>query len=514
VQDKDAPKDREQSGRKDRMFEFSAGDAHEQVLAANNDEEENKLPDYQQQEDGSDKQETPPEGEGDEEPTKSAMTFPKGKDKEDDADEDAADTRSGDADAAEDGEDPSDGSNKRKRNGSVSSVDEEDGRKKAAKEYREGEQSTAQQDDSDSDSEDSLQGADPDDFLEQEPAGPAGSDLEKGALFANTKVLAGPGGVSEREDRGEAADSVLDEFNNRREESMDGRQAERLQRSREEWLRVKSDTDTYAIRMCEQLRLILEPTLATRLQGDYRSGKRMNMRRVIGYIASGYRKDKIWLRRTKPAKRDYKIMVMIDNSKSMGPAGALALSSLSIISNALNRLEVGDISVVSFAEKAKLLHPFGQPFTDDVGANIHSQFTFHNETTQLAASLESVIPIFQLARSANSASGAQTMQLCFIISDARLDSDNRTELQTLIREMTEQHILVVLVVLDLNKNKNDSILNTKTVEFTPAGKVITKSYLDNFPFPYYLAIQQVESLPDILSDTIKQWFELVNVTSK
>lgn len=521
VRDKDTPKDQEHSGRKDRMFEFSSGDAQEQVLAANNDEDENKLPDYKQQdEEGGDKEETPPEGEGEPEPTKSAMTFPKGADKDDAADDDqGAEKGSGEDEGEGEKEEDPDASNKRKRNDSVSSRvgDEDDGRKKATKDYREGEETGDAPDDSDEESEDgSLQGADPDDFLEQE-SGTAGSNLlEKGALFANTKTLAGPVRAATREERERdgAADSVMEDYNNRREESVDGRQAERLQRSREEWLRVKSETDTYAIRMCEQLRLILEPTLATRLQGDYRSGKRMNMRRVIGYIASGYRKDKIWLRRTKPAKRDYKIMVMIDNSKSMGPAGSLALSSLSMISNALNRLEVGDISVVSFAEKAKLLHPFGQPFTDDAGANIHSQFTFHNETTQLAASLESVIPIFQNARSSSSAGGAQTMQLCFIISDARLDSDNRSELQTLIREMTEQHILVVLVVLDLNKNKNDSILNTKTVEFTPAGKVITKSYLDNFPFPYYLAIQQVESLPDILSDTIKQWFELVNVHNK
>ena len=79
--------------------------------------------------------------------------------------------------------------------------------------------------------------------------------------------------------------------------------------------------------------------------------------------------------------------------------------------------------------------------------------------------------------------------------------------------MTEQHILVVLVILDLNKNKNDSILQTKIVDFTAAGNVTTKSYLDNFPFPYYLVIQQVETLPDILADTIKQWFEMVSMNN-
>lgn len=59
--------------------------------------------------------------------------------------------------------------------------------------------------------------------------------------------------------------------------------------------------------LTEQLRLILEPTLASTLQGDYRSGKRINMKKVIPYIASQFRKDKIWLRRTKPNKRQYQV---------------------------------------------------------------------------------------------------------------------------------------------------------------------------------------------------------------
>lgn len=41
------------------------------------------------------------------------------------------------------------------------------------------------------------------------------------------------------------------------------------------------------------------------------------MRKVIPYIASQFRKDKIWLRRTKPSKRDYQICLAIDDSSSM-----------------------------------------------------------------------------------------------------------------------------------------------------------------------------------------------------
>lgn len=41
------------------------------------------------------------------------------------------------------------------------------------------------------------------------------------------------------------------------------------------------------------------------------------MRKVIPYIASQFRKDKIWLRRTKPSKRDYQICLAVDDSSSM-----------------------------------------------------------------------------------------------------------------------------------------------------------------------------------------------------
>lgn len=92
-----------------------------------------------------------------------------------------------------------------------------------------------------------------------------------------------------------------------RDEAEDAQGGGGLEGSREMWGRLRSVTGPLSQRLCEQLRLVLEPMVATKLQGDYRSGKRINMRRVIPYIASGFRKDKIWLRRTKPAKRDYQV---------------------------------------------------------------------------------------------------------------------------------------------------------------------------------------------------------------
>jgi midasin (ATPase involved in ribosome maturation) len=144
--------------------------------------------------------------------------------------------------------------------------------------------------------------------------------------------------------------------------------------------------------------------LATKLRGDYRTGKRINIKKIIPYIASQYRKDKIWLRRTKPNKRNYQVMIAIDDSASMksNGAGRLALEALTVLSRALSQLEVlfsfcfsgfrscttllthfhsvlhqvGELSVVSFGEQVRLLHSFDKvrpslPFSNTPDLSSH-----------------------------------------------------------------------------------------------------------------------------------------------
>lgn len=74
---------------------------------------------------------------------------------------------------------------------------------------------------------------------------------------------------------------------------------------RQVWGRCEALTAGLSSDLAEQLRLVLEPQLASKLAGEYRTGKRISMKRVIAYIASHFRKDKIWLRRTRPDKRKY-----------------------------------------------------------------------------------------------------------------------------------------------------------------------------------------------------------------
>lgn len=47
-----------------------------------------------------------------------------------------------------------------------------------------------------------------------------------------------------------------------------------------EWKRYERKTMRLSQELCEQLRLVMEPTLASKLQGDYKTGKRINMKKV------------------------------------------------------------------------------------------------------------------------------------------------------------------------------------------------------------------------------------------
>jgi midasin len=279
------------------------------------------------------------------------------------------------------------------------------------------------------------------------------------------------------------------------------------------WERYRAASRPISQRLCEQLRLVLEPLVATKLQGDYRSGKRINMRRVISYIASGFRRDKIWLRRTKPAKRAYQVLLAIDDSSSMRhfKAEDVALLSLATLASGMTTLEIGQLGVASFGSQLKILHDFADPFTEEAGARVMSSFTFQQQSTDGAAMLSSVISALDEARNSAATrspvgSPDRVLQLVFVVSDGSFERGSKTELRRLVREMADKGQLLVLLLVD------HSILDRQEVEYGAAGVRINR-YLDTYPFPYYIVLQDVHVLPEVLSDALRQWFELVQRTA-
>src|SRR5690606_12827717 len=186
-------------------------------------------------------------------------------------------------------------------------------------------------------------------------------------------------------------------------------QEQDLARPREEarqlWQKYEASTRELAVGLCEQLRLILEPTQATKMRGDYRTGKRLNMKRIIPYIASSFKKDKIWMRRSKPSKRQYQVLISVDDSRSMSESGAVDLTfqTVALIAKALSQLEVGQIGISSFGDTTELVHPFEKPFTAESGVEVFGRFGFKQDKTDVKALVEKSLAYFE-SQSLSSAS--------------------------------------------------------------------------------------------------------------
>lgn len=109
------------------------------------------------------------------------------------------------------------------------------------------------------------------------------------------------------------------------------------------------------------------------------------MKKVLAYVASQYRKDKIWMRRTKPDKRKYQVILAVDDSKSMmeNGCGVFALESLTLLCRAMSRLEVGELGVMNFgsAGQVNTLHALGAPFTDASGPGIIENMRFDQDNS-------------------------------------------------------------------------------------------------------------------------------------
>ena len=85
---------------------------------------------------------------------------------------------------------------------------------------------------------------------------------------------------------------------------------------------------------------------------------------------------------------------------------------------------------------------------------------------------------------------------------------SRQTVRRAVRLAREVNVFLVFVVLDNPVNK-DSILDIKVPIFRSGKLPEIKSYMEQFPFPFYIILRDINSLPMTLSDALRQWFELV-----
>lgn len=250
------------------------------------------------------------------------------------------------------------------------------------------------------------------------------------------------------------------------------------------------------------------------------------MRRVIPFIASNYRRDKIWLRRTKPSKREYQIVVAIDNSRSMKECGVgpNALQTLCVLCQALAQLEVGEYAVLAFGSATpRVLLPLGsgQPHANSFNwtqaGPLLREFTFEEESVQshnrsLADLMRLSSELFDERNGPNPA--RPFSQMSIIISDGRF---NKNKVRPWVHAALARQQLPLLIIVDAESEtpaanasgSKRSVFDLRAVTYE-GGNCQVVPYLSDFPFPYYVVVQDLQTLPAILSDVMKQWFELAS----
>ncbi|KAF2836680.1 P-loop containing nucleoside triphosphate hydrolase protein [Patellaria atrata CBS 101060] len=191
----------------------------------------------------------------------------------------------------------------------------------------------------------------------------------------------------------------------------------------------------------------LSPTLATKLRGDFRTGKRLNIKKIIPYIASH--------------KRSYQIMLAVDDSK---------------IAKSLSMLEAGEICVVGFGEDVKVAHPFDHPFTNEAGVEVFKQF---GEARMRSSGNDGV------------QAQEERIMIVFVIVDAAVSAT------TELGESRSKRSIMDLQTAEFGPDEKGEM------------KLVRRKYIDTFPFRWFLVVRDVRDLPGVLATALKQWFSEV-----
>ena len=270
------------------------------------------------------------------------------------------------------------------------------------------------------------------------------------------------------------------------------------------------------IKLTSLLKTILTPNLQSKLVGNYKTGKRLNMKKIISFIASNYRQDKIWLRRTLPYNRDYYITISIDNSLSMkqNNIGYYALQSMLILVKSLQKVGIDNLSLFGITDDCIELYDYNiekSVINNEKIKNILNYFKFNFESkNSFDFSMQNFLAknIQKIENNTINDRNKLKYNINFIISDGRFNKNNVKGLTAVAKE---KGILYVFIIIDRYKfDDKNSILNTMTVKYDEKGEIEIEKYLSDFPFQYYTVVQDIEDLPEVLKGILVKWIESVS----
>ncbi len=151
-----------------------------------------------------------------------------------------------------------------------------------------------------------------------------------------------------------------------------------------------------------------------------------------------------------------------------------------------------------------------------------SSFKFDQHRTDVAALIERTLSFLAASRQRQlSTSAPDLWQLQIIISDGVCQDHHK--LRTLLRRAVEERVMIVFLIVDSlhtststssqSTQSRPSILSMQTVAYKQVNgemQLEMERYLDTFPFEFYVVLRDVEALPGVLADTLRQWMARVS----
>ena len=178
-------------------------------------------------------------------------------------------------------------------------------------------------------------------------------------------------------------------------------------------------------KLCLQLKSLLTEKQTPTLTGHFKQGKKIDMKKIIPFIASNYSKDKIWLKKTSPQTANYDILLALDDSFSMSEkaVGSLALNCLLVTFRALVQCNMecsigrvrGRLDIVGQREgvsRSTGLENLGR---------IAGQFGFVYEDED--SSDLAMVKFLDGVKAHYEAQGEERKRLCFVVGDGRLNKE-------------------------------------------------------------------------------------------
>uniref|UniRef100_A0A0B7ACC8 VWFA domain-containing protein n=1 Tax=Arion vulgaris TaxID=1028688 RepID=A0A0B7ACC8_9EUPU len=113
------------------------------------------------------------------------------------------------------------------------------------------------------------------------------------------------------------------------------------------------------------------------------------------------------------------------------------------------------------------------------------------------------------------AAHAETAQLLLILSDGNgVFREGMDVVRRAVRRARSAKIFLVFIILD-NPERKSSVLDAKVPIMESSGQIKEiKCYMEMFPFPFYVILRDINNMPQILSDALRQWFELVTSSDR